>query len=474
MRPRVREGDEIITARPFYHAAAPRTQRVLALTGASPPFSFVQMGRRLLVLMTLVTAACGVAGSWGCATGASGTTPGDDDAQTGDDASPGDDGSAPTSDAGPPDAQLAPSAISMLTPSSLVLPRGASAAVTVELDQPALGGGAVVLLASPDDPGGAVVAIPTQVTVPAGQSSASFTVMAMGQGGPIDIHATFEASEVTSSVQVVPALVSLTPGNADVVVGTTVTYTVTLEGPAAALVVVNLSSSSTAVATTPPTVPIPMGASSATFGVTGVALGGPVAVTAAIGPASVSASARVVGLYLSEALYDVSGTDTTKEWVELWNGAPVAIDITGMKLGVANTAGAYVDALTLAGSVAPGQCIVVGGPLVGAAASNFTPEGFAYFVTGDFNPDLGNAGSVAADPGDGLSLVTATGDVVDNVLYGRNNNDLITDENGAAPGMCDVTDVATGHSIERTAPGLAGPWVDQVAPTPGNCTPVSL
>jgi hypothetical protein len=186
----------------------------------------------------------------------------------------------------------------------------------------------------------------------------------------------------------------------------------------------------------------------------------------------VSTTARVVGLYLSEILYDVTGADDMKEWVELYNAAPVAIDVTGMRIQIANTSGPYDDVLTLSGVVPIDGCVTVGGPLVGAAASNFTSDAFVYFVAGDFATDLGNAGSAMGDPGDGINLVTAAGDVVDNVVYGRNNNDLITDENGVAPAVTDVDDAPAAQSIERTAPGLAGPWVIQVVPNPDVCAAI--
>jgi hypothetical protein len=346
--------------------------------------------------------------------------------------------------------------------------------LTVTLDQPALAGGAVVQLES-DDPGGTTFTIPSQVTIPEGEIEASFAVSSVAVGGPFDVRATFGTSVQTSSVLVVPALISVGPqASGDVVYGTTGTFIVTLEANAQTAVDVDLSTTGGGPVTIPNTVTIPANSSSATFPVTGAALGGPATINASIGSVTVSTSARVVGLYFSEILYDVTGTDTMKEWIELYNASPLGIDVTGFRVQVANTMGPYGDAMVLSGIVPVGGCVVVGGPLVGAAASNHTPEGFVYFVSADFSPDLGNAGSATGDPGDGLNLVTTSGNVIDNVLYGRNNNDAITDENGVAPVVTDVGDAPASQTIERTSPGLGGPWAIQPVPTPADCTPISM
>jgi hypothetical protein len=413
-----------------------------------------------------------------CATGGSEQTPtadaagGPDGASAAVDAGTVDQVGEP--DASVPDAAIPPSAVVSLSPGVLAIARGGAGMLTVTLDQPAVAGGAVVLLES-DDPGGSTFSIPSQVTVPEGEIQASFAVSSVAVGGPFDVRATFGASVQTSSVLVVPALVSVGPQtSSDVLFGTTATFVVTFEENVQTAVSVDLTTTGAGLITIPGTVTIPANASSATFPVTGAALGGPVTINASIGSVTVSTSARVVGLFLSEILYDVTGADTMKEWIELYNASPLGIDVTGFRVQVANTMGPYADAMVLSGIVPVGGCVVVGGPLVGSAASNHTPEGFVYFVSADFDPDLGNAGSATGDPGDGLNLVTGSGDVIDNVVYGRNNNDGITDENGLAPTATDVGDAPASQTIERTSPGLGGAWVIQPVPTPADCTPISM
>jgi hypothetical protein len=425
---------------------------------------------RLFVMCALTVAGACALGA--CATGGEG----DPDGAAGPDAPPAIDAPPGAADGGPDGAGGMPTAIVEVSPQVVTLARGATAEVTVTLDAPAAAGGAEVTLDAPSDPGMAVVGFPPALTIPEGAAEASFTVTAIGAGGPLDVRASFRGTVDWSSVRVIPALVSLSPPATDVVAGATVTYTVMLEGPVDATAAIALESSAPAVLSVPASVNVGGGASSATFGATASAtLGGPITIAASVGiGGGVTATARVVGVYMSEVFYDVSGTDDMKEWIELWNGAPVAIDLAGMRVQVDNNGSGYDDVLTLAGTLTPGQCAVLGGPMSGAAAMNFTPDGFVYLVAGDFSTDLGNAGSATGDPGDGLSLVTASGAVVDNVIYGRDNADLILDENGVAPAAPDVGDAPAAQSIERTAPGLAGPWTIQIAPNPGNCTPVSM
>jgi hypothetical protein len=304
------------------------------------------------------------------------------------------------------------------------------------------------------------------VLVPPGETSVVFDVGGVVDGGPFTIDASVGGGEpMTISARVVPALASFTPGSADVTVGSAGAYTLTLDGAAPVPLVVTLTSSAAAIATAPATVTIPQGATSVNVAVSGAGLGGPAMISASVGGGQVTAAARVLGLYLSEVLFDVTSTDTGKEWVELYNASTVAIDVTGMRLRSANGTGGYVDALTLAGTVPAGGCVVVGGPMdsVGITAAQ-------YFQAVDFSPDLGNASSGAAD---GLSLVTATGAIVDNVLYGSSNADKLTDENGVDPTNADVGIAPANQTVERTAPGLAGPWQIQATPSPGNCTPIA-
>jgi hypothetical protein len=403
---------------------------------------------------TLTLAACASGGG-------EGTVPSGPDAPLPPDGPPPPDAPAPP-DAPPPAPDAGPPAIASITAADIVVASGHSIMLTVTLAAAAPAGGLDVALAT-TDPGGHL-SIPASVNVPAGATHGFFDATGAAVGGPYDISATLGASTMSVPLRVAPAIAGVTPAAADLTAGTGGQYTITLEAPTPADLTVTLASAAPAVAAVPASVTVPAGQSQAMFVATGASLGGPVALTASYGGQAKAATARVLGLYLSEVLADVTGTDSTYEWVELYNASGVAIDATGMKLRVANSAAGYSDALTLQGTVAPGQCVVVGGPNVAAGTPAVT-----YFYAGDFSPDLGNATGGAAD---GLALATATGDVVDDVLYGGQNTDGLTDENGAVPASGDVGAAPTNQTIERTAPGLAGPWQVQATPSPGDCTPI--
>jgi endonuclease I len=163
---------------------------------------------------------------------------------------------------------------------------------------------------------------------------------------------------------------------------------------------------------------------------------------------------------LSEVLYDISGTDTGLEWVELHNAGSTTVDLSGYSLGYGGTDYTY-GLLQLAGSIAPGGTFVVGGPTSGSSNSN--PS---FNIAADFNPDIQNSGSTA----DGVALfdvlasqVGTTTVPVDAVLYGSTNSNGLIDETGVANAP-EVGDASAGSSIERI--DLAGGWQIQSSPTP--------
>ncbi len=150
-----------------------------------------------------------------------------------------------------------------LSPSSVT--GGNVAASTVSLSGPAAAGGTAVLLSSSNL---AVASVPASVTVPAGTSSAEFSVTtsAVATATSISISASFNGVTQTSTLTVVPtALASLTLNPTSVTSGSSSTGTVTLTGPAPnGGIVVALSSSNGKVAV-PANVTVPAGSSSATF-----------------------------------------------------------------------------------------------------------------------------------------------------------------------------------------------------------------
>ena len=157
----------------------------------------------------------------------------------------------------------------LLNPAS-VLGGVQSSTGTLTLNGAAPAGGAKVLLSSSNP---AVVQVPASVTVPAGATSAIFTVTtsAVSASTQSTISASYGGGMQTATLTVAPPIVSsLTLNPASVLGGVqSSTGTVTLNGPApAGGARVLLSSSNTAAAQVPASVTVPAGATRATFTVT--------------------------------------------------------------------------------------------------------------------------------------------------------------------------------------------------------------
>jgi len=145
-----------------------------------------------------------------------------------------------------------------------------------------------------------VATVPSTVTVPAGATSATFTISTQEVNAPtnVAISASAEGVTRTASLNVRPLVTihSLTVQPTSVVGGSTATGTVTLTAPApTGGAIVNLSSSNTNVATVPSTVTVPAGATRATFTISTQAVANSTSVTiaASVGGVTRTASLRV-------------------------------------------------------------------------------------------------------------------------------------------------------------------------------------
>ena len=155
-----------------------------------------------------------------------------------------------------------------LNPTSVV--GGNSVTGTVNLTAAAPSGGFVVNLSSSNS---SVASVPSSVTVPAGATSANFTVSTGVVSSSTNVTLTASAGSVarTATLTVNPpasniALESLTISPTMIIGGNSATGTVTLSAPApAGGVVVQLRSSNSSRASVPNTVTVPAGAHSANF-----------------------------------------------------------------------------------------------------------------------------------------------------------------------------------------------------------------
>ncbi len=226
----------------------------------------------------------------------------------------------------------------------------------------------------------------------------------------------------------------------------------------------------------PATVTVPAGSAEATLTVTGKAAGNAtVRVSAGGGWLDVPVTVSAVSggrLVLAEVFYDHTSDDGGYEWIRLYNGRSVPVDLSSYSIGMGGTKYAFqtpADAnglYALSGTVGPGECFVIGGP--NQDDENGQP---VYDLVLDFTPDLQNSGTKA----DGIALfdvpaaqVTATTVPIDAVIYGGANDNQLWDETGRA-GEVDVGDASAGSTLLRTS---IGTWEVQEAPTPNTCTPI--
>lgn len=208
---------------------------------------------------------------------------------------------APTTPTGP--------AVSSVVVTAVTIGIGGTAQGTVTVAAASPTAATVALTSS----NAAVATVPSSVAIPAGSSTATFTVTGVA-AGTAAVTASLNGSTMQSSMLTVAsvAVTSLSLSASSVVGGVSVTGTVGLSAPApAGGAVVTLSAGDPL--SVPASVTVPAGASSATFRVSTRLVGGtiPGTVTAAYGGSSASAALSVTKPTVATASFGVSGTTET-------------------------------------------------------------------------------------------------------------------------------------------------------------------
>jgi hypothetical protein len=170
-----------------------------------------------------------------------------------------------------------------------------------------------------------------------------------------------------------------------------------------------------------------------------------------------------------EVMYNPTGADDGREWVEIYNPDAVDIDLSDYALGWGGD-DYTLGTLALSGVIAPGEVWVVGGPT--SDAGNGNP---VFDQVADMGPDLENPGFIFA-PAAGIAIFDVTGGPitvasvpVDAFIYGgtlfSTNSRGLIDETGA-PGAVEFTSpfFGAGQSAEFDGTG----WVAAATPTPGS------
>jgi len=325
-----------------------------------------------------------------------------------------------------------------------------------------------------------VVTGPAFVNVPAGSSSVAVILTGVSVG-TADVTASLDGTDIMTSVRVYddaePRIPTLSPAALNLGLGAMSTMTVTLDLPAplAAGQDVDLAFAPGMCATTPPLVNVPASDLSAEFDITALACTGDEVLTATIAPATSDAMVTIVDSpvfaapIVAEVYYDHDGGDDGFEWVKLYNGTGVAIDLSDYSLGWGGTDYTY-GTLDLTGMLPDGACYLVGGPM-GDPGSGF-PGPVMFDQAEDFSPDIQNsngaglADAVALFESDAASI-NAGSVPVDAVIYGSDNTNGLLDETGA-PGAVDVGDAPGGSSIRL---GDDGMWAINPSPAPLDCLP---
>jgi len=174
-----------------------------------------------------------------------------------------------------------------------------------------------------------------------------------------------------------------------------------------------------------------------------------------------AAALPTTDLWISEVMYNPTGSDDGREWVELFNAGAQVLDLSSWSLGWGDRD--YSEGqLQLSGLVDPGGTFVVGGPT--SDAGNGAP---VLDLALDLDPGLGNPFLFS----DGIALFDRPAAAVDastipvhSLVYGGWLGNLggLMDETGAASSV-DAGFAGAGSSLAFDGSG----WSEAATPSPG-------
>jgi hypothetical protein len=292
----------------------------------------------------------------------------------------------------------------------------------ITLSQPAPTGGATIFLSVANS--SLVSVSPSSVTIPAGQTTASFTLTGGASVGTTTLTANGSASGYatqTATLTITNLLLNLSTAQT-LAFGQAGTYQVQIAPNAAPAggVVVSLSSSNTSVATVPSTVNIPAGAFGVNFAVTaGTTATGTTTITATnanFAPTTTTA-AVTAALSLAETSKTLSSTQTDTVDFQLTSGGNLYAPTAGVTVTGSSSNTACVTLSSTSITVAAGQTfgslpIAYGGTATLPCTSTVTITNALYGsasipVTFQAAANLGTISISSASPGVGGGLQTA-------------------------------------------------------------------
>ncbi|MBC7533488.1 MAG: thrombospondin type 3 repeat-containing protein [Oligoflexus sp.] len=173
---------------------------------------------------------------------------------------------------------------------------------------------------------------------------------------------------------------------------------------------------------------------------------------------------RKQDLTITEIFYDPTGEDTNLEWVEIRNTSGTELDLSQYMIGAGGATYATLQ-YPLKGTLSVDGCVVIGGPL--SSEKNAFP---VFFQAEAFKGGIQNGGPAADAIGIFHKAVLDAKSVpIDVFAYGDLNKDAFLGKEGV-PLTPDLPLVKSGASAERHGQV----WVEQIKPTPGDCSALSL
>jgi len=165
----------------------------------------------------------------------------------------------------------------------------------------------------------------------------------------------------------------------------------------------------------------------------------------------------ISNLVISEIMYEPSGANNGRQWIELYNGTASAINLSDYQLewgrnNLANVSG------PLSGSIASGATFVIGGPTTNGA--NDSPT---YNQVYNFNPDLGAGNHATLEDAVALFKIS-TSQIMHLVVYGGDGVTGFLDEQGQPATVVNTTGLGARDTLEYLGSGV---WQIQTTSTPG-------
>jgi hypothetical protein len=339
-----------------------------------------------------------------------------------------------------------------LTPNPMTIGTTTGAGtLTVTLANPAGPSGQIVTLASTNT---AAATVPNSVTVPANVSTVTVAVTPVAVGTTTITGSATGFTSGTASVNVVTPTTTITLDFPNVGLGGQITGHATLNVPAVYATNVGLSSNPSGIVTSPSSVAIPVGGTTAPFTITGAALGTTTLRGVVPGYTSVSISITVVPeplINVPSSLTAQAGQAPVTMNISLQNPAPTGGTTVNLVSSDPTKATVTASVSIAAGATTPTTQPTVTGLALGTVSISASATGFASAstsVTVTAGPPASiTAGGTPQSVAIGTAFAALTATVKDTLGNPVNGASVVfTAPTGSAPGVTVATTPATTNA----------------------------